>query len=125
MLKNLGLAVGLLTLALLAAGCGGPAKPAPAAEKYPAKPVTLIVPYAAGGSADLTARAMEKQSVKHLGQPLVVTNIPGGGATIGLNELAGAKPDGYTLGITAMAVILQPLLGETRYHYATALDPIA
>ena len=41
------------------------------------------------------------------------------------NELAGANPDGYTLGITSMVLILQPLYGDTRYHYATALDPIA
>ena len=94
-------------------------------ENYPDKPISLIVPYTPGGSADLLARILEKPAYQQFGQSLVITNIPGGGGIRGWNELADATPDGYTLGITAMAVILQPLFGETRYHYATALDPIA
>jgi len=100
------------------------AKESMAAEKYPAKPITVIVPSAAGGSVDIIARALEKSAQKHLGQPLVVVNMPGGGATIGMNELAGAKPDGYTIGIVATSAILQPLIGQTRYHYPSALEPL-
>ena len=109
----------LLCAALLLSGC------AATTPTFPTKNITMLVPYTAGGSADLLARTMEKPAFQHFNQALVVTNMPGGGGTLAWNELAGAKPDGYTLGITAMAVILQPLFGETRYHYATALDPIA
>ncbi|WP_094606508.1 tripartite tricarboxylate transporter substrate binding protein [Sporomusa silvacetica] len=100
------------------------AKESSVSEKYPAKPITVIVPYAAGGSFDIIARALEKYGQKYLGQSLVVVNMPGGGATIGMNELAGAKPDGYTIGVVGVGVILQPLYGETRYHYPTALEPL-
>jgi Uncharacterized protein conserved in bacteria len=50
--------------------------------------------------------------------------MPGGAATIGMNELAAAKPDGYTIGVVSMTAILQPLYGQTRYHYPTALEPL-
>lgn len=109
---------------ITAAGCGTPTKQEPA-EKYPAKPITMIVPYGAGGSADLMGRAMEKLSMKYFGQPMVVLNKPGGAATIGWNELAGAKPDGYTIGYVAGSALLQPHYTQTRYHYPTALEPLA
>jgi tripartite-type tricarboxylate transporter receptor subunit TctC len=105
-------------------GCGMGTKESVVSEKYPVKPVTIIVPFAAGGSGDLLARALEKTSQKYLGQPLVVVNMPGGAATIGMNELAGAKPDGYTIGIAGVGAMLQPLYGQTRYHYPTALEPL-
>ncbi|QJW45093.1 tripartite tricarboxylate transporter substrate binding protein [bacterium BFN5] len=113
----------LLLLGLLAGGCT-PKDKVTTVEKYPTKPITMIVPFAAGGSADMMARAMEKVAQKHLGQSLVVTNIAGGASTIGMNELAGAKPDGYTIGYVSVGAILQPLYGQTRYHYATALEPL-
>jgi tripartite-type tricarboxylate transporter receptor subunit TctC len=94
-------------------------------SKYPDRPITVIVPFSAGGGLDLLARAMEKTSSQHLGQPLIVVNKPGGSGTIGWNELAGAAPDGYTLGITGVEVILQPLYGSTKYNYPTALEPLA
>ncbi|WP_093795797.1 Bug family tripartite tricarboxylate transporter substrate binding protein [Sporomusa acidovorans] len=100
------------------------AKESTVSEKYPAKPITIIVPFAAGGSSDMIARALEKSAQKHLGQSLVVVNIPGGAGTIGMNELAAAKPDGYTIGVVSMGAILQPLYGQTRYHYPTALEPL-
>jgi tripartite-type tricarboxylate transporter receptor subunit TctC len=93
--------------------------------QYPAKPITVIVPFAAGGTTDTIARVLEKSAQQHLGQPFVVVNKPGGAATIGMNELAGANPDGYTIGIVPVSVMLQPLYGPTRYHYPTALEPLA
>jgi len=113
----------LLSLGLLAGGCTTKDKAA-TIEKYPNKPITMIVPFAAGGSADMMARAMEKVAQKHLGQSLIVTNVPGGASTIGMNELASAKPDGYTIGYVSVGAMLQPLYGETRYHYSTALEPL-
>jgi len=100
------------------------AKESATVEKYPAKPITIIVPFAAGGSADLAARALSKSAQQHLGQPFVVVNTPGGAGTIGMNEIAGSKPDCYTIGTIGLNVILQPLYGPTRYHYPTALEPL-
>ncbi|WP_036682200.1 Bug family tripartite tricarboxylate transporter substrate binding protein [Pelosinus fermentans] len=93
-------------------------------SKYPEKPITLIVPFSAGGGMDLLARAMEKTASTNLGQPLIIINKPGGGGTIGWNELAGAAPDGYTIGISGVDLILQSLYGSTKYNYPTALEPI-
>ena len=112
----------------LLAGCGSmAAKPATtnSAGKYPEKPITVIVPFSAGGALDIIARALEKRSSKYLGQSLIVVNKPGAAGSIGLNELAGASPDGYTIGITSPEIILNPLYGPTKYNYTTALAPIA
>jgi tripartite-type tricarboxylate transporter receptor subunit TctC len=119
------LGVLFLSMAIIMGGCSMGAKESIVSEKYPSKPITIIVPFAAGGSSDMIARMLEKSAQKHLGQSLVVVNMPGGGATIGMNELAGAKPDGYTIGLVGVSVILQPLYGQTRYHYPTALEPLA
>ncbi|MDU4961004.1 MAG: tripartite tricarboxylate transporter substrate binding protein [Sporomusaceae bacterium] len=97
----------------------------PAASKYPEKSITMIVPFSVGGGLDLTARELEKSATKHLGQPLVVVNRPGGAGTIGWNELAAANPDGYTLGLVSTEIVLHPLYSQTKYHYPTALEPIA
>jgi tripartite-type tricarboxylate transporter receptor subunit TctC len=93
-------------------------------RKYPEKPITLIVPFSAGGGMDLLARAMEKTATMNLGQPLVIINKTGGGGTIGWNELAGAAPDGYTIGISGVDLIFQSLYGSTKYNYPTALEPL-
>lgn len=118
------LVVILFSIPILLGGCNMGTKESALSPKYPEKPITVIVPYAAGGSSDLLARALEKTAQKHLGNSLIVTNMPGGAATIAMNELAGAKPDGYTIGIVGSGVILQPLYGQTRYHYPTALEPL-
>ena len=68
-----------------------------AAEEFPTKPVTLIIPVGAGGSHDLTARAMVGVIQQYLGQPMIVELRPGGGGAIGSNQVAKSKPDGYTL----------------------------
>ena len=68
------------------------------AAEYPEKPITLVVPYPAGGVTDLVARALADSMTRHLGRPVVPLNRPGAGATIGGNVVASAAPDGYTLG---------------------------
>ncbi len=65
---------------------------------YPNRPITLVVPFAPGGSTDAAARALAEGMEKHLKQPLVILSKPGGGTTIAGNFVATAKPDGYTLG---------------------------
>src|SRR5580658_8466781 len=67
------------------------------AEDYPARPVTIIVPFAAGGPADITARIVADIFSRHLGQHFLVENVGGAGGTIGTLRAARATPDGYTL----------------------------
>lgn len=93
-------------------------------SKYPERPITIIVPFSAGGAYDLIPRALEKAANQHLGQPLIVVNKPGGAGSVGWNELAGATPNGYTIGITGMEILLQPLYGPAKYNYPTALEPL-
>ena len=69
------------------------------AQTYPARPVTIIVPYAAGGPTDLIARAIAEKMRGPLGQAVVVENVAGGGGAIGVGRVAHAVPDGYTLNL--------------------------
>ena len=68
-----------------------------AQDKFPSKPITLIVPFAAGGSTDLLGRAVEKIWPKYSPQPMVLINKPGGGGVVGTEFVVRSKPDGYTL----------------------------
>jgi tripartite-type tricarboxylate transporter receptor subunit TctC len=68
-----------------------------AAEKFPTKPIELIVPFAAGGSTDVLARLVAKYAPKYFDQPLVVVNKPGGGGVTGTEGVVRSKPDGHTL----------------------------
>ncbi|UCE30571.1 MAG: tripartite tricarboxylate transporter substrate binding protein [Burkholderiales bacterium] len=75
---------------------------------FPDKPVTLVVPYRAGGSTETMARVFSKALSENLGQPVVVKTRPGGGGAVGATEVAAAAPDGYTLLFAATASLLWP-----------------
>ncbi|MDM0015574.1 tripartite tricarboxylate transporter substrate binding protein BugD [Variovorax sp. J22P168] len=68
-----------------------------AAQTYPAKPVTWIVPFAAGGPTDALARNIAERVARELGQPIIIDNTPGAGGTVGAAKAARAAPDGYTM----------------------------
>jgi tripartite-type tricarboxylate transporter receptor subunit TctC len=72
------------------------------AQAWPARPITLIVPFPAGGTTDVLARALGERLQQSLGQPVVIESKPGAGATIGADFVAKAKPDGYTLLVGAV-----------------------
>ncbi|WER48206.1 tripartite tricarboxylate transporter substrate binding protein [Cupriavidus sp. WKF15] len=74
-----------------------------AADPYPQKPITLIVPWAAGGSTDILARVLSEHLTRSLGQPVIVDNKPGASGNIGSAMVARAKPDGYTLLVGSMS----------------------
>ena len=77
-----------------------PATMAKGADSYPSKPITLVVPYAAGGTTDLIGRALGASLSKQLGQTIVVENKPGAAGSMGANEMVNTKPDGYKLALT-------------------------
>src|SRR5215510_422275 len=66
------------------------------AQAYPTRPLTLIVPFAAGGAADTTGRIMADAMARHLGRPIIVENVGGAGGAIGSLRGKNARPDGYT-----------------------------
>ncbi len=67
------------------------------AQAYPARPITMIVPYAAGGPVDVMARVLVERMRGRLGQPVLIENVAGAGGSIGLGRVARASPDGYTV----------------------------
>lgn len=99
-----------IVLALVAAASA--LTPATAAALYPERPITLIVPWEAGGSTDQLARVLAKAAEATLGQPIVVVNKPGATTTLGMAELAAARPDGYTIGTLSTSTYLLPLRGR-------------
>jgi tripartite-type tricarboxylate transporter receptor subunit TctC len=86
------------------------------AQQFPTRPVTLIVPWPAGGSTDIGMRALASATEKHLGQSIVIENKPGAGGTIGpANMAAGARPDGYTVAQLPITVFRMPFIQKTTF----------
>jgi tripartite-type tricarboxylate transporter receptor subunit TctC len=86
------------------------------AQRFPEKPITLIVPWPAGGATDLSMRVIAEAASKHLAQRVVVENRPGAGGTLGAVQLAqNAKPDGYTLSQMPITVFRYPLMTKTQF----------
>lgn len=81
-----------------------------AQEPYPSKPVTLVMPYAVGGGADLMARSLADSLRKTLGQPVTVVNVVGAGSIVGSRQVAQAQPDGYTLLMNHIGLSTAPAL---------------
>jgi tripartite-type tricarboxylate transporter receptor subunit TctC len=94
----------------LAAGAALLAAAAATAQTYPERPVRLIVPWPPGGSVDTTARYINEQLGKELGQPIVIDNRSGATGNIGSEAVARAKPDGYTLLINTITIATAPAL---------------
>jgi tripartite-type tricarboxylate transporter receptor subunit TctC len=97
-----------------------------AQNSYPSKPITLVVPYGAGGSADSRSRQLAQKMSLTLKQPIVIENKPGAGGNIGTEFLAKSAPDGYTIGMGNFAplAVNKTLFGNLRYDPETDLTPI-
>jgi tripartite-type tricarboxylate transporter receptor subunit TctC len=107
------LASALGAFALLAA-----AAPA-AAQNYPTRPITLIVPWGAGGGTDATARIIGSLMEKELGQPVTVVNRTGGSGVVGHAAIASAPPDGYTIGLATVEIGMMHWQGLTELNGAS------
>jgi tripartite-type tricarboxylate transporter receptor subunit TctC len=131
--KNTVLLMLVLSMILTVIGCGKTPteKPAAAGATKPGfkleKPVTMIVPFSAGGSSDLLARAVEKVWPKYSSQPLQVVNKPGGGGIEGARFVSRAKPDGYTIemGLGSGHDLVMPHLEKMEYDPFRDLVPAA
>ncbi len=95
------------------------------AAKYPNKSIQMIVPYGAGGGADISVRLLTKYLEQELGQKFIIQNVSGGSGTIGFTQLANAKADGYTLGYFSSTQTNDSLLFEGIKYDNTSFTPIS
>ncbi|MET0924200.1 MAG: tripartite tricarboxylate transporter substrate binding protein, partial [Xanthobacteraceae bacterium] len=115
--------IGVLTAGLASFAAWPGSAPA---QNFPARPVTLIVPWSAGGSTDLGMRALAAATEKHLGQPIVIENRPGGSGTLAPGQMAAtAKPDGYTIAQIPITVFRLPFMTRTTFDPAKDFTYIA
>jgi len=99
---------------------------AAAAEDFPSRPITIIVPFSAGGPTDTLARILGERMKDSLGQSLIVENVTGAGATIGVGRAIQAAPDGYTLVLgNWTSHVGAPALYPVQWNILTDLEPVA
>jgi tripartite-type tricarboxylate transporter receptor subunit TctC len=97
------------------------------AQPYPSRPITMIVPYAAGGGSDVIARNVAERMKASLGQPVIIENITGASGTIGTGRVARARPDGYTLAIGSVEthVVTGATFAALQYDVVSDFEPVA
>ena len=83
------------------------------AQTYPSRPITLIIPFAVGGSNDIVGRAIGKKLTEAWGQPVVIENRSGAGGMIGTSAVAAAPPDGYTLLLVSSTFTINPAVRKS------------
>jgi len=122
---NIRIIVSLLILLTAMGGIPGMAS----ADSYPSRPVSVIIPFPPGGVAELTARPLLSVMEKILKQPMVVVNKPGASGTVGAQQAAISKPDGYTLLVTVSSMSVFPevdiLFGRPKTYKREDFAPIA
>jgi len=99
---------------------------AASAQVYPSRPITIIVPFAAGGPADTLARMLGERMRSSLGQSIIVENAPGAAGSLGVGRVARAAPDGYTISIGHLGThVFNGALYNLQYDLVKDLEPIA
>jgi len=111
MIKRLSNLAGLVLAAVLALGL------APAEAEYPERPITVVVPWGAGGGTDATGRILASMMEEKLGVPVSVVNRTGGSGVVGHSAIATAEPDGYTLGVVTVEIGMMHWQGLTDLTY--------
>ncbi|MBX9826365.1 MAG: tripartite tricarboxylate transporter substrate binding protein [Xanthobacteraceae bacterium] len=110
--------IGTLAILVISAGVS-------AAQDFPSRAVTLIVPYAAGGTTDIALRALAAATEKHLGQHILIENRAGAGGVIGPMQMAAnSAPDGYTISQIPITVFRYPFTAKTTFNPITDLSYI-
>ena len=108
----------LLTIALQCASAS--------AQNYPSRPITMIVPFAAGGPADTLARFLAEPMRRNLSQPVIIEDVPGAAGTLGVGRLVRSAPDGYTIGIGHLGTnVFNGAVYNLPFDLLTDLEPIA
>src|SRR3954466_10278738 len=87
------------------------------AQTYPAKPVRMVVGFAAGGPTDVIARFIAQDMTESMGQPVLVENRPGANAIIATEHVARSAPDGYTLLFSSLSLLVNAILHEDKPKY--------
>jgi tripartite-type tricarboxylate transporter receptor subunit TctC len=96
------------------------------AETFPSKPVTVVIPLAAGGAVDTSVRTMIEAMRASLGQPVLVENVGGAGGTTGITRVARAAPDGYTISVGTWGThVVNAFVYSPPYDLATDFEPVA
>jgi tripartite-type tricarboxylate transporter receptor subunit TctC len=99
---------------------------AAAAQDYPSRPLTLVVPYAAGGSADTLSRVIAERMRASLGRPIIIENVTGAAGSIGTGRVARAAPDGYTFGLGTWSThVANGAVYPLQYDVLSDFEPIA
>jgi len=112
-------------IAALACALGFLACDVAAAQEWPTKAVTLVVPFAAGGTTDLVGRPLAQALAERLGQSVIVDNRAGAGGTIGAGVVAKSAPDGYTMFLATIAHTIAPgIYKNLSYSFENDFDPI-
>jgi len=113
----------LILAALVAAVTGGAAA---GAETYPSRPITMIVPFAAGGPTDALARILGERMRQTLGQPIIIEDVTGAGGTIGVGRAVHSAPDGYTLSIGHLGThVINGAIYPLNFDLVKDLEPVA
>jgi hypothetical protein len=95
------------------------------AQTYPSRPITMIVPFAAGGPTDVFARIMAEAMKRSLGQPVIIENVSGADGSIGVGRAARARPDGYTIDLSNLSGHVRCRIGSDRHRTAGHWRPRA
>jgi tripartite-type tricarboxylate transporter receptor subunit TctC len=94
------------------------------AADFPNKPMTLVVPYPAGGATDLVIRPLAEAAKKYLGQPVVVENRSGGGGAVGVGSIIGKKPDGYLLSVVVPSLHRNSFINKLSFDTVKDVTPV-
>jgi tripartite-type tricarboxylate transporter receptor subunit TctC len=117
-MRRAGIAFGVLLALCVAA-------PQAFAQSYPTRAIRLVVPFGAGGGTDNLARIIEPFVSRALGAPIIIDNRPGGGSTIGMDAVAKAQGDGYTLVMTDTSIAVNPSLKALPYDTLNDFAPVS
>src|SRR5262245_34545382 len=97
------------------------------AQAYPSRPISIVVPFGAGGPSDVILRTISEHMRASLGQPIILENVPGAGGSIGLGRVARAAPNGYTLAfsVSSSTHVFNAAIYALPYDVINDFEPIA